>query len=82
MPCPDFDALQEKLFRAARVQDQTYDPSTARRLTDKKLGELRDQNTGIVRSLDHQLNSHVRGCAACQTDGRQPDSDLAESHHR
>jgi len=82
MPCPDFDALQEKVFRAAMVQDQAYDSSTARRLSTKKLNELRDQNTAIVRSLDGQRNRHVRGCAICQAEGRKPDSDLAESHHR
>jgi len=43
MPCPDFDALQEQLSRAAMVQDRAYDPSTARRLSTKKLIELRDQ---------------------------------------
>lgn len=82
MPCPEYDLLHAQWGDAHRKDSQALNPdaSTVRGMSSSKLSNWRVTARRELLASESQLNSHIRGCVACQSDGRKPIFDSSQAH--
>jgi hypothetical protein len=77
---PYLDALIKEWKAATWEETRALDARISRGMSASNRDSWRGRARGELRQIESKLNSHISGCATCETDGHKSTFNLAEGH--